>query len=166
MRTIPIAAATLALLLSGAASAQTTTPTPRSTTPAPSTIQAPKAPAINPLSQADVSQIEGTSVYGNDDSKIGHVSIVLMDPQSKKIDRLVVAAGGVLGVGSHRVALPLDKFSWDGDKGAFKVSTTLDNLKEMPAWVDAGTTTGSSTSTVKVAPAGAGDGTTKDGTTK
>ena len=35
-----------------------------------------------------------------------------MDPDSKKIDRLVVKTGGVLGVGGHRFALPVDQFSW------------------------------------------------------
>jgi hypothetical protein len=91
-----------------------------------------KENAINPLTQDDVSKIEGTSVYGNDDAKIGHISTELMDPSSKKIDRLVVSAGGVLGVGGHRVAIAVEQFSWDADKGAFKLGTTLAELKQMP----------------------------------
>ena len=67
----------------------------------------------SPLASEDISQIEGTSVAGNDGSKIGSVSTVLMDPSSKKVDRLVVAEGGVLGVGAHKVALPVDAFHWD-----------------------------------------------------
>jgi sporulation protein YlmC with PRC-barrel domain len=132
-----------------------------------------KEAAMNPLNQEDVSKLEGTTVYGSDDGKIGHVSTALMDPSSKKIDRLVVTAGGVLGVGGHRVAIPVEQFSWDAAKGAFKLNTTVAELKQMPEWVegqqtavgsslsprnDATTTRTSTTpSDSTTAPAGAGD---------
>jgi sporulation protein YlmC with PRC-barrel domain len=147
MRTLPIAVAALALM-TGAASAQTNTlnPPPRPAPGAATTAPIQKEAAINPLTQDDVSKIEGTSVYGNNDDKIGHISTMLMDPSSKKIDRLVVTAGGVLGVGGHRAAIPVEQFSWDADKGAFKLGTTLAELKQMPEWVEGGqqTATGSS----------------------
>jgi hypothetical protein len=57
-----------------------------------------------------------------------------MKPDTRTIDRLVVAAGGVLGVGSHHVALPLDQFTWDADKDGFKIDKTADQLKAMPEW--------------------------------
>jgi sporulation protein YlmC with PRC-barrel domain len=126
---------------------------------------APAAPrpvlAQNPLTQEDIANIGGTSVYGNDDSKIGSVSTVLMDPQSKKIDRFVVTSGGVLGVGGHRVAIPVDRFSWDAEKGAFKLPESVASVKSMPEWVEgAETATGSSQPTrgePRIPPAGAGD---------
>src|SRR5207249_4948819 len=106
-----------------------------------------KTAAINPLTQEDVSKIEGTSVYGNNDDKIGHISTILMDPSSKKIDRLVVTAGGVLGVGGHRVAVPVEQFSWDANRGTFKLGTTVAELKQMPEWIEGQqTATGSSLS--------------------
>ena len=70
----------------------------------------------------------------SDGTSIGKVSTVLMDPSSKKIDRLVVAEGGVLGVGTHKVALPVDSFHWDSDKRSFTVQKTADDLKAMPEW--------------------------------
>ncbi len=150
MRTLPIAAAAAIAIMTAAASAQTpTTPTPRSpgspaTTPPPAQVH--KEPAVNPLTKEDVSKIEGTDVYGSDNSKIGHVSRVLMEPDSKKIDRLVVSTGGVLGVGAHLVAIPVDKFTWDADKGVFKLAQTEAQLKAMPEWVEGNkTATGSST---------------------
>ena len=145
MRKLPIAVAALALM-TGAASAQTTNTSPRPAPGAATTAPMHKETAINPLTQDDVSKIEGTSVYGNDDGKIGHISTALMDPSSKKIDRLVVSAGGVLGVGGHRVAIPVEQFSWDADKGAFKLGTNVADLKQMPEWVEGGqqTATGSS----------------------
>lgn len=94
----------------------------------------PHTAAPNPLSMEDVSKIEGASVYDSNDKKVGSVSTVLMRPSSKTIDRLVVGEGGVLGIGSHRVALPIDAFSWDPDKGAFRIAKTADDLKSMPEW--------------------------------
>lgn len=147
MRKLPIATIAAFGLMATAASAQMT-PAPTQPRPAspPATAAAQSArPAPNPLAQEDVSKIEGTSVYGNDDKKIGRISTVLMDPQSKKIDKLVVNAGGVLGVGGHRVALPIDQFTWDGQKDGFKLSTTETALKDQPEWVeDQGTMSGSS----------------------
>src|SRR5690348_817766 len=82
-----------------------------SRTTAPAANNAPSStsstPMKNPLASEDISQIEGNSVAGSDGSKIGSVSTVLMAPSTKKIDRLVVAEGGVLGVGAHKVALPV-----------------------------------------------------------
>jgi len=101
-----------------------------STTTAP----AARTPAPDPLKMEDISKISGSTVYGTDDNKIGSVSTVLMNPSSKTIDRFVVSSGGVLGVGGHKVALPLDQFTWDSDKGGFKVTKTTDDLKSMPEW--------------------------------
>jgi sporulation protein YlmC with PRC-barrel domain len=171
MRKLPIAAVAALALMTGAASAQSTSPSsPARPAPGATAVPVQKEAAINPLSQEDVSKIEGTSIYGSDDGKIGHVSTSLMDPTSKKIDRLVVTAGGVLGVGGHRVAIPVEQFSWDADRGTFKLNTTVAELKQMPEWVEGQQTmTGSSlsprndaatprtTNTTTTPPAGAGD---------
>jgi len=122
-------------------------------------VPAKPAPAINPLTQEDISLIEGTTVHGGDGVKLGHITSVLMDPKTKQIDRLVVAAGGLLGIGSHRVAIPVDQFSWDGDKAVFKLTKDMASLKAMPEWVEGATNaTGSSQPPKKPAAAGAGDG--------
>ena len=161
MRQTPLAAVAVLALLAGGASAQTTPP--RNPTPAPTATQAPApTPAVNPLTKEAISDIEGTAVYGSDNDKIGHVSDVLMDPQTKKLDRLVVASGGLLGVGGHRVALPIDQFKWDADKGAFKIETTTAQLKSMPQWIDGETTaTGSSTAPKAMTPSNNAGGTEK-----
>jgi sporulation protein YlmC with PRC-barrel domain len=175
MRKLPIAAVAALALMTGVAAAQNSTSPSIPARPAPGATGAAapvlKETAINPLSQEDVSKIEGTTVYGSDDGKIGHVSTSLMDPTSKKIDRLVVTAGGVLGVGGHRVAIPVEQLSWDADKGAFKLKTTVAELKQMPEWVEGQQTmTGSSLSprndtttprTTTAPPAGAGDSTSR-----
>jgi hypothetical protein len=165
MRAISIAAVSAVALLTASTYAQSQSPpvntTPRSTSPAYSPAPAPKAPAQNPLKQEDVSKIEGTSVVGIDGKKLGDVSKVLMKPEDKTIDRLVVRSGGLLGVGGHLVAMPIDAFSWDADAAAFKIATTADDLKSLAEWQEPGTAstaTGSSTPHAKsTAPTGAGD---------
>jgi sporulation protein YlmC with PRC-barrel domain len=179
MRMIPITAVAALAIMTGVASAQnSTTPTPtttpmspRSTEPRAAAPAAPRPVAQNPLSQEDLANIDGTTVYGSDDKKIGNVSTVLMEPQSKKIDRLVVTSGGVLGVGGHRVAIPVDQFSWDAEKGAFKLQTTVADIKNKPEWVEGAQTpiaTGSSRSSEAprnnsiIPPTGAGDSESKN----
>jgi sporulation protein YlmC with PRC-barrel domain len=125
MRKISMAAVSALALLTTSAYAQqspSADSTPRtSTTPAYSPAAAPKAPAENPLKQEDVSKIEGTSVVDNDGKKIGDVSRVLMKPEDKKIDRLVVRAGGIFGA------------------AAFKLDKTGYDLKSMVEWRESGT---------------------------
>jgi len=135
------AAAVAAVLVLGSAGAWAQSSGPGAAAPsrtaAPPSNNAPStssAPMKDPLSSEDISQIEGSSVVASDGSSIGKVSTVLMDPASKKVDRLVVAEGGVLGVGAHKVALPVDSFRWDGQKHEFKLQKTADDLKAMPEW--------------------------------
>lgn len=146
MRRIPIIPAALLVIAGGVASAETATSRPVDT-PAPSAGAAPiqGAATPNPLKQEDVSRIEGASVYGADNRKVGHVSTVLMNPDTKRIDRLVVASGGVLGVGGRRVAISVERFLWDAEKRFFRLPMTTVNLRVMPEWVEGGTMTGSST---------------------
>jgi len=95
-------------------------------------------PKPDPMKQEDVSQLKGATVYGSDDKKIGSIDTVLMKPDSKQIDRFVVGAGGLLGVGAHDVALPVDDFHWDAMKGGFTIAKTEADLKSMPAWAPPG----------------------------
>ncbi len=146
MRKTVIAAASALALLAMPALGQMTSPggAPRGGGSPGATQPAPKQPMPDPMKQEDVSQIQGAAVYGSDDKKIGSISTVLMKPESKQIDRLVVGAGGVLGIGAHEVALPVDQFHWDADKGGFKLAKTEDELKSMPAWKAPGTSTSAS----------------------
>src|SRR5260370_28869866 len=136
MRTIPIAVAALALM-NGVASAQTSTTPNAPARPAPGATTAPapaqKIPAINPLTQEDISKIDGTAVYGGDDGKIGHVSTVLMDPASKKLDRLVVTSGGVPGGAGPPPPTPVGRVSWGATPGVFNLGLSRARPKQPPA---------------------------------
>ena len=156
-RNLLVAASVLALVAAPAlaqTTSQGTSSTPRSapsgTTPSAARQAAGKA---DPLTQEDVSEIEGAAVYGSDGKKIGRIATVLMNPESKTVDRLVVGAGGLLGVGARDVVMPVDQFQWDVAKGGFKIAKTEDDMKKMPEWKAAlgngaasGSTTGPSPS--------------------
>jgi sporulation protein YlmC with PRC-barrel domain len=134
-RTTVLAAASALALLATPALAQTTGApgTPRPLGGPAATRPAPK-PMPDPLKQSDVSQITGSAVYGSDGKKIGTIDTALMKPQTRQIDRLVVGAGGVLGIGAHNVALPVGDFHWDMTKGGFTIGKTEAELKAMPTW--------------------------------
>lgn len=140
MRVVTYIAAGMFALTASSALAQTagTGPgaPPLSTSPSAGAPSAPKAPAVNPFTDEDVSQISGTDVYGSDGKKIGTISTALMKPESKTIDRLVVSSGGVLGVGAHHVAMPIDQFKWDSSKDGFVIAKSADDLKSMAEWQD------------------------------
>jgi sporulation protein YlmC with PRC-barrel domain len=131
MRLTVIATVSTLALLAAPVLAQTNNPSTPSGGPATSTQH---APAPDPLKQEDVSQIKGASVYGSNSQKVGTVATVLMKPDTKQIDRLVVNAGGILGVGGHNVALPINQFRWDADRGGFVIAKSGDELKSMPGW--------------------------------
>jgi sporulation protein YlmC with PRC-barrel domain len=90
--------------------------------------------APDPLKMEDVSRVKGAAVYGSDNKKLGSVTTMLMEPASKTIDRLVVSDGGILGVGSHFVAIPLQEFAWDEKEAVFRLAINSDELKRMPEW--------------------------------
>jgi sporulation protein YlmC with PRC-barrel domain len=144
MRLVSITAVALALSTGVAFAQMAPTPGGLSTAPhgavggvgGPGVTAAPHVPAVNPLTTEDVSHITGTAVYGSDDKKIGSISHVLMKPDSKTIDRLVVAEGGLLGIGAHDVALPIDQFKWDQQKEGFTIGKTSADLKSMAEWQD------------------------------
>jgi len=140
IRTTLFAAAGALALMSASAMAQTAPSTTGGATTSPPAAQ--RMPAANPLTMEDISKLRGTDVYGPDGKKVGDVSTVLMKPESKTIDRLVIAQGGILGVGSHAVAVPLDQFSWDAGKEGFRIAKTADELKAMPEWRDTASAAG------------------------
>lgn len=154
MRATSIAVVSAALLFSVSALAQnapvrSTTSEPRGTAPAAAPA---KAPQPNPLAQEDVTRIEGAAVIGSDGKKVGDVSNVLMKPDEKKIDRLVVHTGGVLGIGGRYVAMPVDAFKWDETQNAFKIDKSANDLKYMAEWKEPGKAT--TTATGSSEPAG------------
>ena len=78
------------------------------------------------------SVLEGATIYGADDHKVGTVSHL---HGSGAATQIVVDVGGFLGMGAKPVAVPLQQLDFmrdeDGDVHAV-TSWTKDQLKDMP----------------------------------
>jgi len=77
--------------------------------------------------------LEGATIYGADDHKVGHVSHVHGTGISS---RIVIDVGGFLGLGAKPVAVPANEleFMRDEDGDVYAVTSwTKDQLEQMPA---------------------------------
>lgn len=78
------------------------------------------------------SVLEGATIYGADDHKVGKVSHIHGTGVASQV---VIDVGGFLGIGAKPVAVPVSQLEFmrdeDGDVHAV-TSWTKDELKEMP----------------------------------
>ncbi len=161
-----------------AATAATPAPAPAAETamPAPAAGQAPAAdmpgPAVMPPSApaADVAatppagtgpapvsadDMMGRAVRGSDGEPLGRVSDVVIDSASGKIQRLVIASGGFLGIGAKNVALDFTQVEIRPEGGIVANGVTQADVEKMPTYdVAAETKTLSAPPPAAVAPAG------------
>ena len=77
-------------------------------------------------------KVEGTAVYGADDTKIGTVQRVMIDKVSGQIAYAVVSFGGFLGMGEEYYPMPWSKLDYDTDLGGYRADVTEDQLRGAP----------------------------------
>jgi len=88
-------------LMTGVASAQTTTTTADRTTTA----------MMHKDGQWRSSKLIGVDVYNDANEKIGNIEELIVD-NSGKIEHVILGVGGFLGMGEHYVAVNFDKLKW------------------------------------------------------
>ena len=96
------------------------------------------------------SKVVGLSVYNDKNESLGSINDLLMD-KSGNIKAVVIGVGGLLGVGEHLVAVPLDKIKFVNEPVAYTGTAGGPNA--------AGSRPASTTTT------GAASGSTASGTT-
>jgi len=79
-------------------------------------------------------KVEGTSVYGSDDKKIGTVQRVMLDKVSGKVAYAVVSFGGFLGMGEDYYPMPWPNMKYDTNLGGYRVGITESQLKGAPKY--------------------------------
>jgi hypothetical protein len=92
-------------------------------------------------------KVEGTSVYGAHDNKIGTIERVMIDKLSGRVSYAVLAFGGFLGLGNDHYPLPWQSLKYDTRLGGYVAGVTEDQLRGAPKysderewnWADAGT---------------------------
>lgn len=121
-----LAAALLtAALLTGAASAQTSTSTKATT--------ADRAGTMHKEGDWRASKLVGVNVYNNANEKIGDISDVILD-KSGKVENVVLGVGGFLGMGEHYVAVAYDSLKWSNEPPrSTTASTTTSSSNGRPA---------------------------------
>jgi hypothetical protein len=79
-------------------------------------------------------KVEGTAVYGANDSKIGSIERVMIDKMSGKVSYAVLSFGGFLGIGDEHYPLPWQSLKYDTNLGGYRTGITETQLKGAPKY--------------------------------
>ena len=93
-----------------------------------------KNPATNYPSLVGTSDIKGTHVKNLQGQDLGEIEDVLIDPDTGQVRFVILEVGGFLGLGSTRVAVPLNAFqiTKEGDKSKWVLDADKEKLKDAP----------------------------------
>lgn len=88
---------------------------------------------ISPTSSlVSSSDVNGTTVYGNDGAEVGHIDHLMIDKRSGSITYAVMGFGGFLGMGEDFHPIPWKKLSFDSNKHGYVTDITESQLKGAP----------------------------------
>jgi hypothetical protein len=79
-------------------------------------------------------KVEGTSVYGADDTQIGSIERVMIDKRSGKVSYAVLSFGGFLGIGDDHYPLPWASLKYDTNLGGYRTGITERQLQGAPKY--------------------------------
>ena len=79
-------------------------------------------------------KVEGTSVYGADESQIGSIERVMIDKRSGKVSYAVLSFGGFLGIGDDHYPLPWESLKYDTNLGGYRTGITEKQLQGAPKY--------------------------------
>ena len=79
-------------------------------------------------------KVEGTAVYGADDTKIGSIERVMIDKISGRVSYAVLRFGGFLGLGNDHYPLPWQSLKYDTRLGGYVTGATEKQLKGAPRY--------------------------------
>ncbi|SDS21346.1 PRC-barrel domain-containing protein [Bradyrhizobium canariense] len=79
-------------------------------------------------------KVEGTAVYGSDDSKIGSIERVMIDKVSGRVSYAVLGFGGFLGLGNDHYPLPWQSLKYDTRLGGYVTGVTEKQLRAAPKY--------------------------------
>jgi PRC-barrel domain protein len=79
-------------------------------------------------------KVEGTAVYGANDTKIGSIERVMIDKISGRVSYAVLSFGGFLGIGNDHYPLPWQSLKYDTNLGGYRTGITETQLKGAPKY--------------------------------
>jgi hypothetical protein len=142
LKSLLLASAAL-ILLSGTVSAQTSGT--GATGAAPQTAPIPPVPPSKgatpsastgtaaAISSTTETAVVGVKVESRDNKSVGTVSNVVVTPDGK-VDKLIVAVGGVLGLGAKDVAVNWEQMKMDSEQRVARLDLTESELDGAPAY--------------------------------
>src|SRR4051794_28951818 len=105
-------------------------------TPPPPAAAGPRAPAPPATAGEAVRAADmiGRSVQGSDGEPLGKVRDAVVDARTGKIQKLVIASGGFLGIGAKNVALDFDRVEVRPEGGIVAKDVTRKDVGAMPRY--------------------------------
>jgi hypothetical protein len=79
-------------------------------------------------------KVEGTSVFGADETQIGSIERVMIDKRSGKVSYAVLSFGGFLGIGDDHYPLPWESLKYDTNLGGYRTGITEKQLQGAPKY--------------------------------
>ena len=79
-------------------------------------------------------KVEGTAVYGPDDTKIGSIERVMIDKRTGQVAYAIMAFGGFLGVGDSYHPLPWSLLKYNTNLGGYLVDIDQSQLEDAPSY--------------------------------
>jgi PRC-barrel domain len=79
-------------------------------------------------------KVEGTAVFGPDDTKIGSIERVMIDKISGRVSYAVLGFGGFLGLGNDHYPLPWQSLKYDTALGGYRTGITESQLRGAPKY--------------------------------
>ena len=81
-------------------------------------------------------KVEGTAVYGANETKIGAIKRVMIDKISGTVSYAVLSFGGFLGIGDDYYPLPWQSLKYDTNLGGYVTGLTEAALKGAPKYAN------------------------------
>jgi len=79
-------------------------------------------------------KVEGTAVYGPNETKIGSIERVMIDKISGRVSYAVLGFGGFLGLGNDHYPLPWQSLKYDKRLGGYRTGVTEEQLRGAPRY--------------------------------
>ena len=77
-------------------------------------------------------RVDGTTVYGADNEKIGKVDKLLIDKRGGNVTDVIISAGGFLGIGDEKHSIPWSKLDYDTELDGYRIDVTQEQLMDAP----------------------------------
>jgi PRC-barrel domain len=79
-------------------------------------------------------KVEGTAVFGPNDTKIGSIERVMIDKVSGRVSYAVLGFGGFLGLGNDHYPLPWHSLKYDTRLGGYRTGVSEEQLRGAPKY--------------------------------